>query len=205
MTSPSRQQVEQLHERMLGRDPTATYDVFETFMDPLVRGLKRYLGCTHDDANASAADAVFAYLRHPERFDARQSTLWNFLNQIARRRAHDSHRSRTARTKREKNPLTLVEVHPPAPKEGVEGFAIARQLLKRLEERIEKAGLPQRDIAGIRVIVLHEGRVPAEEMAEALGLTHLPPGERLHEVRRHTERLRRLLRSLWMEDSDVDS
>ncbi|RKG57522.1 sigma-70 family RNA polymerase sigma factor [Corallococcus sp. AB011P] len=205
MTSPSRQEVEHLHDRMMSHDPTATHDVFDTFMDPLIRSLRRYLGCSPDDANASAADAVFAYLRQPERFDARQSTLWNYLSQIARRRAHDSHRTRTAREKREKNPLTILEVHPPAPNNGLEGFVIAKQLLERLEERIKEAGLPQRDIAGIRVIVLHQGRVPAEEMADALGLSHLPPGERLHEVRRHTERLKRLLRSLYMEDSDVDS
>ena len=205
MTSPSRREVEHLHERMMSSDPMASYDVFDTFMPPLVRSLKGYLGCTYDDANASAADAVFAYLKHPERFDARRSTLWNFLSQIAKRRAHDSYRSRTARDRREKNPRTISEVHPSAPKNGVEGFAVVQQQLERLEDRIRKAGLPQRDIAGIRVIFLHEGRVPAQEMAEALGLSHLPPGERLHQVRRHTERLRGLLRSLYMEDSDVDS
>ncbi|RKH57905.1 RNA polymerase sigma factor [Corallococcus aberystwythensis] len=199
MTSPSRQQVEQLHKRMLGPDSDATHDVFDAFMEPLVDSLVGTLRCSRHDANAYAADALFAYFRKPDGFDANQSSLWFFLNQIAMRRAYDAYRSQTKRTLRENNPLTVVEVHPPAPNNATEDFVSATQQLERLSERIESGGYPAREVAAMRVILLSEGRVSEEEMARALEISHLPLAERLPLVRSHTERLRRLLRSLYKE------
>lgn len=205
MNSPSRKPRRDLHERMMSDDPTATLDIFMTFMGPLIRALEHNQGCSYDDANASASDAVWTYLRNPGRYDARKANLWTFLHQIAKRRAHDTYRSTSARTRRETDRRTISEVHPSAPNTYLEDRIIAKQQLERLAQRVEAAGLPDRDVAGIRVIIVSEGRAPADEMAVALGLSHLPDDERLHAVRRHTERLRRLLRSLCMEESDVEA
>ncbi|NPD24945.1 RNA polymerase sigma factor [Corallococcus exiguus] len=199
MSNPSRLEVEQLHKRMLGQDSDATHDVFEAFMEPLVDSLVGSLRCARHDANEYAADALFAYFRKPDGFDANQSSLWFFLNQIARRRAYDAYRSQTKRTLRENNPLTLIEVHLPAPNNAMEDFVSVTQRLERLSARVESGGYPARDVAGMRVILLSEGRVSEEEMASALEISHLPLAERLPLVRSHTERLRRLLRSLYKE------
>ncbi|RKH08924.1 sigma-70 family RNA polymerase sigma factor [Corallococcus sp. CA053C] len=204
MNSPSRKRGWDLHERMMSHDSTATFDVFMTFMGPLIRALERNLGCSYDEANACAADAVYAYVRHPERFDASKASLSTFLTQIAKHKAQDSYRSSTARNRREQDPRTIFEVHPPAPNISLEERVDIKQRLDRLVQRIEGAGLPERDLAGIRVIFAEE-RCSMESMAEALGLSHLPQEEMRQAVRRHTDRLKKILKRLCKEDLDDES
>ncbi|RKH46874.1 sigma-70 family RNA polymerase sigma factor [Corallococcus sp. AB050B] len=197
--------MEQLHERMLSHDPTATLDVFLTFMEPLLKALERKPGCKGLAAYDSAIDAILEYRDKPRSYELQRGTLLTFLTVIARRNAQDDYRKDSARTRREQNPQAVFEIHPPVPNTYLEDQVDAKKQLERLATRIEAAGLPERDLAGIRVIIATENRCPAEQMAAALGVSHLPPAAQLHAVRRNTDRLRKRLKSFREEDIDVES
>ncbi|RKG78561.1 sigma-70 family RNA polymerase sigma factor [Corallococcus sp. CA049B] len=184
---------------MMSHDPTATLDVFMTFMGPLVRALERNPGCSHDDANDSAIDAVLHYRDNPGLYEEQKSSLVTFLTFIARRKAQDRFRSASARTRREQDPRAFVELLPSAPNVSLE----ERVDLKRTVERIEGAGLAERDLACIRLLLL--GVRSTEQLAEALNLPPLSLEEMRREVKRHTDRLKKRLKSLCKEDTDDES
>ncbi|RYZ39379.1 MAG: sigma-70 family RNA polymerase sigma factor [Myxococcaceae bacterium] len=192
-----------LHERILGKDPTASVDLFLTFMDLLVRTLKRHTRCSDDDAHDSAIDALFAYLKEPDKFDPLKGGMSAYLVQIARNKAGDRYRSSTARERREEKVRVLVEVLPPPPNVSLEEYVEMKQLVERLVRKIEGAGLNERDLACIRLIITDSRST--ESWAEVLGLTHLPQDQMRQVVKRHYDRLMKRLKSLCKEDPDEES
>ncbi|RKG90926.1 RNA polymerase sigma factor [Corallococcus terminator] len=199
MNSPSREKEWDLHERMLSKDSTVSVDIVLTFMEPLVQALERNPGCSHEHAYDSVIDALFIYFRHPDRYDERRASLGTYLAQIARRKAQDRHRSAVASARRNKEFGSIVELLPAPPNMSVE----TQVEVKLLVEKIERAGLSERDLACLRLIVM-ESR-STNMMAEVLGLTHLPQAEMRRAVKRHYDRLMKMLKRLCEEDPDDES
>ncbi|RKH18704.1 sigma-70 family RNA polymerase sigma factor [Corallococcus praedator] len=192
-----------LHERILGKEPTASVDLFLTFMDPLFRMLKRQTKCSDDDAHDSAIDALFAYLKEPDKFDPGKGSMSAYLVQIARYKAWDRYRSSSARAQREEKMRVQVEVEPPPPNVSLEEYVEMKQLVERLVRKIEALGLDDRDQACIRLIITDSRST--ESWAEVLGLTHLPQDQMRQVVKRHYDRLMKRLKSLCKEDPDEES
>src|SRR2546428_3599901 len=90
-----------LHERVLAGDPVAPADVFRALMTPLSEALRHDLRCTDDEAYDSGVDAVFAYLEDPASFDRSRGRLSTYVMDIAKKRAIDRLRSRTAAERRD--------------------------------------------------------------------------------------------------------
>ncbi|WP_158501804.1 RNA polymerase sigma factor [Vitiosangium sp. GDMCC 1.1324] len=195
--SPSRVDEVTLHERVLQRDPVAPVEVFQTYMPWLLRALRKT--CEREDAYDSAIDAVFVYLQHPERYDPQRSRLFTYLRQIAQKRGVDRHRSHAARARREQGFAGIVELQATAPNEELERGMEAALVL----ERLEKYDITQRDRAALRLIL--QGERSTRELAKALGLESSSEVEMRREVKRHRDRLMKLLERLGKEDSDDES
>lgn len=187
MGFPTLQEEADLHERVLAADPVASVDVFSALMTPLMAVLRRDLQCDEDQAWDSAIDAVFEYLEAPSVYNAHRGRLSTFVTQVAKRRAIDRIRARSAESRREKEFGTLVELRTPAPKEEMERTLEAQQLWKKVEEVIGD----QRDRRALALIL--DGERSTEALAEVLGLDHLSVPDRRREVKRHRDRLMKVL------------
>jgi len=187
---PTRQDEAALHERLLATDPVAPVDVFTAFVDPLVAAVQRDLRCDHDTARDSAIDAVFEYLGSPSTYQQPKGRLSTFLAQITKRRATDRIRSRSAEARREHDFGAVVELWASAPKEGMERAVEARELWQKVEQAVQN----ERDRAALALIL--DGERSTDALAQALAIHGFSQPERQREVKRHRDRLVKVLERL---------
>jgi RNA polymerase sigma-70 factor, ECF subfamily len=201
MSYPSPADERLLHERVVQHDPVASTDVFMTYMDRIVKILMRRLGCDEDTAWDSTIDVIYAYIHRPARYDPGKGRLFAYLMQAAKHRVADKRRSADARAKREQDFGRGVELWARSPKEELEDLVEARLAMKRLVERGYLKN--ERDWEALRLILY--GERSTEILAVALGLTSLPKDELKRAVKRHRDRLMKLLERFGKEDSDGES
>lgn len=187
---PTRQDEAALHERVLAADPVASADVFAAFVDPLVAAIQRDLRCDSDTARDSAIDAIFEYLGAPSSYQPSKGRLSTFLAHITKRRATDRIRARSAEARRKQEFGSVVELRASAPKEEMERAVVARELWHKVEQALKDDG----DRAAVALIL--DGERSTEALAEALGIHGLPQLERQREVKRHRDRLVKVLERL---------
>ena len=189
MRYPTREEERMLHEQVLGGSPLAPEAVFMAFMESLSDTVRREMRCDEDFAYDAMVDAVFAYLGRPERYEPEKGRLTTYLLKMAKNRVVDRYRAAEARTQRDQKYARHVELSARNPKEEMEDEVEARLALARL---VEKGLLKnERDWAALRLIL--QGERSTEILAKALGLSELPPEERKKAVKRHRDRLMKLL------------
>jgi len=179
-----------LHDRICEGDPVAPTEIFETYMGALVDTLKKKTTQDEDEAHDASIDAIFEYLKKPQRYDRGKGRLFTYLMQIARKRAVDRIRSRNARARREQGYADVVELRAAAPNDGLERGLEAALLL----ERVEQGGLSERDRGFLRLVL--EGERSTQVLAQALGLGGLEEDELKREVKRNRDRLMKYLKRL---------
>jgi RNA polymerase sigma-70 factor (ECF subfamily) len=187
---PTPQDEAALHERVQAAAPVAPVDVFTAFIDPLVAALLGDLRCEDDTARDSAIDAIFQYLRSPSSYQQAKGRLSTFLIHIAKRRATDRIRSRAAEARREKEFGAVVELRASAPKEEMERAVVARELWHKVDQAVKD----DRDRAALAMIL--DGERSTEAIAEALDIQGVTQLERQREVKRHRDRLIKVLKRL---------
>ncbi len=179
-----------LHERVLAGDPVAPVDVFQGLMEPLAEALRRDLPCTEDEVYDSGVDAVLAYLEEPGRYDRNRGRLSTYLMDIAKKRAIDRLRSRSAAERRDDTYAATVELRAPNPKDIMEAEVEAQELWQRVEETVPS----ERDRRALKLILAGERSTAA--LAVALGISGLSPLEQRREVKQHRDRLLKVLERL---------
>ncbi len=197
MPFPSSASELELHDRLLAGERTATAEVFSAYAEPVARAVVRCLGVSLDPvAYDSAVDAIFDYLGEPSRFDPAKARLSTYLVGVARRRAIDRLRTDTAREAREKIFSLAVELSAPAPNEGMERNALARELWKSVETALPDA----RDLRTLGLIL--QGERSTDVLAQALNLGHLPETARRIQVKQHRDRILKVLERLGAAHAD---
>jgi RNA polymerase sigma-70 factor (ECF subfamily) len=156
-------------------------------MGPLATAIKHDLKSDDDDAHDASIDAVFEYLNEPSNFDPAKGRLSTFLCSIAKRRAVDRLRANRARIGREEGFAAVVEVRATAPKERMERDIEARELWRRVQETVQDP----RDRRALELIL--DGERSTNVLAETLGLSSLPADEWPRAVKRHRDRLVKVL------------
>jgi len=187
MRFPTPQNESDLHERVVAADPVASADLFASFMEPLVAAIRADLQCDQDTASDSAIDALFEYLHTPSAYKQSKGRLSTFITQIGKRRAIDRLRTRSAEARREEEFGAIVELRAPAPNEEMERSAEAQKLWEKIEEVVRD----ERDRAALALIL--DGERSTDELARALGIDGLAQLERQREVKRHRDRLMKVL------------
>lgn len=185
-----------LHERVLRRDPVAPPEVFRVFMDPILNILRGDLACDPGEADEAAFDAVVSYLENPERYDPKRGRLLTYLAGAAKHVLLSRLRSAAARARREQKYAEHVELQARSPKDELEETVEARLAWERIEKRVKSA----KDREALRLIL--QGEQSTERLAEVYELTSLPTDQKRRAVKRHRDRLMKLLKRLGMEDPD---
>lgn len=198
MGFPSRVDEMQLHERVLSGDPVAPVDVFDAFIQPLSTNLRASLGCRDADLGYDASvDALFEYLDRPAAYDPSRGRLSTYLGTIAKRRAIDRLRTSSLRLEREAGFQEVVELRSRPPNEALEVTAEASEMWSRVCEVLPDA----RDQNTLSLILA--GERSTDRLAEALGVANLSPSERRTSVKRHRDRLLKVLERMEPSDDDL--
>jgi RNA polymerase sigma factor (sigma-70 family) len=189
-----------IHERLLARDPLASEEVASRYLE-FLRSYVRSRGSRHgirdeDLVNDAVVDAVFDYIRHPEKFDRTKSSLRGYLKRAAERdfinavqkdRRHRRGQELTGDVElsilsgRKKSDIERISRDPEA--ESVSGTPSVDSW-NRLLQGVK---LP-RDRRLVELMRVGERRT--KTFAEVLGISHLPVSEQKRIVKQHKDRLK---------------
>jgi RNA polymerase sigma-70 factor, ECF subfamily len=190
MQFPSSEVENTLHRRVLAGDPVAPVDLFAHFVEPLMSAVRHDLRCDDDNARDSSVDALFDYLRSPSIYSPGRGRLCTFLTQIAKHKAVDRIRARSAEARREQEFSSVVEVRESAPNEKMEQSAETQKLWRKIELVVQD----ERDRLALALIL--DGERSTDVLAETLGIKTETPMERRRAVKRHRDRLMKILERL---------
>ena len=181
----------EIHKRLLKGDPIAPAELAEGVYGKLIDRLAfRYRNPQHRDLIADAvADALMAYIKHPDRFLPSKRSLMGFLTMAA----EGDLKNALAKTKRQKNreiPLEPVEL---GANDGNEISRTEDPDLQidgaRLREHIHDLFDDPTDRAMIDLMI--EGERSTRAFAEVLHIENLPEQTQRAAVKRHKDRLKK--------------
>lgn len=198
MRNPPSEEERALHERAVQRDPVVSADIFLTFMDRIAAILMRRLRCDEDTARDSTMKVLYDYIERPERYDPDKGDLFPYLMQAATYRALDQRRSEHAEARRIREFVSAVEQGSRTPKEQLEDRVEAGLTMRKLLE----CGYLKDERDQKTLLLILQGVRSTEELAKALGLPAMPTEELRRKVKRHRDRLMKLLERFGKEDSD---
>jgi RNA polymerase sigma factor (sigma-70 family) len=195
-----------LHARLLAGDLTASSELAETYLAPLVARLRRsYRNVDPELIESAAIDAVLELAEHPHRYDPARSRLRGYLYMAARRDLLNA-LQRIKRRAAHEQPFAAL-----APSGSVAFAPPARNLqASEVDDPLEQlaqqeAGDPQLLAAIQRACseqewamfqLMLEGENDTAAYAQVLGITHLSAREQAREVKRVRDRLRKRVRRL---------
>jgi RNA polymerase sigma-70 factor, ECF subfamily len=192
-----------LHRRLTaGDDPRASAEVAEAFLLPLVRILRSLFPHVPDPhlIETAAEDAVIHYLKCPERFDPARGSLLGYLCLDA---TGDLKNFLHGRQKNVALHEPLAEYLLSADKAGNASANASANSLGDPEARLlaAESALVRRAFEAVThpldrelVELMIDGERRTEVYAEVPGVEDRPPREQAATVKRHKDRLRKLLR-----------
>lgn len=188
-----------IHERLLSHDPTAAEELARTYL-PLIQQHVSARAYRHgirdrDLINDATVDAVFGYIRNPEKFDPQKSGLLGYLKRAAERDlinvVQQDRRRRRGEELHEDVELSVL-----ARNKSTNIDHIRHDLEEEVISRIEKerglakltASYDELDNALLRLIV--EGERKTTKFAAVLGIQELSTVEQRRIVKQHKDRLK---------------
>jgi RNA polymerase sigma-70 factor (ECF subfamily) len=188
----------ELHDRALQKHPLILVDLLQSFADQIVGFVRHDLKCDEETAYDAVIDVLYAYVTTPNRYDPRRGRLVSYLTKAAKHRVQDRLKSGASRTQREQNYASGFELRLMPPKDILENSVEASRAMDRLIE--QKYLKDERDIATLRLILM--GERSTEKLAQALGLDTSSQEQMRREVKRHRDRLMKILERFGKEDPD---
>jgi RNA polymerase sigma-70 factor, ECF subfamily len=198
--SLTQQEALALHQRLLARDPTASNDLADAYLETLAVWLGETDAAAPEDARMEAAeDAILSLIRNPESYSPERQTLEVYLRMSARGDLRNLLRKERRHSKGQ-TPWTGVELSPDAGKylgrneDPALSLRIAdekQSIASAIPDSIRRK-LSETDQNALELIVHNERRTSV--FAELYGLAHLPAREQRSEVKRHKDRLKNMLK-----------
>lgn len=188
----------ELHPLAVQRNPMILAYLYKMLAQKMVKFVRTDLKCSEELADNAVFDVLTSYVEQPDGYDPRRGRLLTYLTQAAKYQARTRLRSEGASARREKEFGEVVELWRTPAKEEMENSVEASRVI----EKIVKRGLitDEKDMAALKLILM--GERSTDRLAEALGLGSLPQEEKRREVKRHRDRLMKILERFRKEDSD---
>jgi RNA polymerase sigma-70 factor (ECF subfamily) len=198
--SPTQQDALALHQRLLAQDPTAANDLADAYLERLVVWLGETAPKICEDIRLEAAeDAILALIRKPESYSSGLQTLEVYLRMSARGDMLNLLDKERRHKKREKL-SGGVELLPGAGKYlrrdddpslplrlAEEKQNVANAIPESVRQKLSAT-----DLRAMELILQNERRNAV--FAELYGLLHLPSKEQDRAVKRHKDRLKKMLK-----------
>jgi RNA polymerase sigma-70 factor (ECF subfamily) len=210
LPNPDLHLLEDLHRRLLDRDPIAPAQLAELVLYPLTTRLRARFPEVPDPAliDDAAADAVLNYAARPEQFDPTKRSLFGYLQMSAGgdlKNALDALRRRQLR----EESLDVVELHPDRRNRvsmasdyptTLEDEVVSNLASQGLMAQVRAAAETRQDAMVLQMMI--DGERRSDRFAEALGLEGLSPDERRRAVKRHKDRLKKRIERLGLTDDE---
>jgi RNA polymerase sigma-70 factor (ECF subfamily) len=197
---PTQQDALALHQRLLAQDPTAANDLADAYLELLVIWLGEIAPKVSEDIRLEAAeDAILALIRKPESYSPELQTLEVYLRMSARGDMLNL-LSKERRHKKREVPYSSVELLPDAGKYLGRNDDPALPLSLAEEKQSGLSTIPgsvrrkmsETDLRALGLMLQKERRNAV--FAELYGLLHLPTEEQERMVKRHKDRLKKVLK-----------
>lgn len=198
--SPTQQDALALHQRLLAQDPTAGNDLADAYLERLVVWLGGTAPSVFEDMRLEAAeDALLALIRKPESYSPALQTLEVYLRLSARGDLRNL-LSKERRQNKGRVPWVRVELLPDGGKylERNDDPALPLRLAEEKQSRLStlpeavRRRLSATDLSALELMLQKERRNAV--YAELYGLLHLPAAEQERTVKRHKDRLKKVLK-----------
>ena len=185
-----------LIQRLRDGDPAAPSEFCERYLPALMENRVWARGSVRDEhiLEEAAIQAVLDFVEHPNKYQPARLTVLKYLrmaaagdlkNLLAKERRHALRRA----------PLEAVELHPPAGNERQEGAhlpaGVSQELLFR---RLREQTPDPRDWQAMQMMI--DGVRATADYARIYGLTDLPVVEQRRQVKRHKDRLEKVMKRL---------
>jgi DNA-directed RNA polymerase specialized sigma24 family protein len=190
-----------IHERLVNGDPTASEELARKYLPLIQRHVsgRAHAHGVYDVINDAAVDAVFGYIRSPEKFDPGKSGLYGYLKRAAERDLINAVQ-KDRRRRRGEELHADVELSIVARNRSSEVDRIRHdsenEALSRIQGQREMADLTgtanQQDQALLRLMA--EGERVTGKFAIVLGVTDLPIADQRRIVKQHKDRLKAQLK-----------
>ena len=190
-----------LHARLLRRDATAPSDLADGYLDGLIAALRRFFHRDRVDDEVLVTTAIEAILdlgERPEQYDPDRLGLSPYLLMAAKRDVLNTLQRERRRADRHV-PLENVELRAPvrnsvwaSPSDPAETLVDA-QAGERVALIREQFAGRDREVVDLML----EGERRTRAFADVLGLQDRPLEERVREVKRAKDRLKKRLQRLW--------
>jgi len=187
----NKQAGDELHRRILNGDRTASAELFETYLDPLVRHLRfKWPREPEEQLRDLAVDCLAGYIERPERFDPSQASLQTWLNLDAHRDLQNAYQ----KAKRSPRFFSIdVSGEGPRRKEipemGVEDYHASDEETESLLQLLKETFIDPTDRAVVGLLLADHDN--DDLYVEVLGLRGLSKAERDAAINRAKARVRR--------------
>ena len=185
---------ERLHQRLLDGSRTATSEIAEMFFQPLIKSLRiefKQLKEPHL-IDMVVADAFINYFKHPEKFEPSRSSLFTYLRIRARTYLLNS-LGQQAFAKKVVELDEAETVHQtrdegaPDPEAAIVSHTFQAEIMQQVQKYIT-------DPIDLRLVgLLTKGVRDTNEYAEVLGITDRPFAEQKKTVKRHKDRINKII------------
>lgn len=183
-----------IHERLLAADPVAPTELAEAVWEPLVRELaNRHPRLKASDFLRDAVtDALISYIKQPAQFDPARRGLFGFLIMAAEGDLRNA-LAKTTRRKQREVPIEAVELVGGGGKEHLEGPDPDTRLdVQRMRGKIRELFKDPRDWRAVELLM--EGERATQAFAKLWGIERLSAKEQACQVKRHKDRIKKVLR-----------
>lgn len=205
MSIPSKDALLQLHACLLKKVPEDTPDEMANALLPwLIEQLTRAYPSVSDPhlIDEAAADALWAYLRQPEKYQPERSALTTYLTMAARRDLLNKFQKQKRAAAHEKNLEEGVELEAVGGNTTMEDDLETREAAHRASDMMEKKITDEVDKKMLELMM--NGERKTSEFANVLGIEAWPPDRQAREVKRVKDRLKKVLSRLKGDELHVD-
>ena len=193
-TANLKQEGERLHQCLLDKRPTATSEIAELFMHLLIKSLRgefKQIGDQHL-IDMAVTDALINYFEHPEKFEPSRSSLFTYLRIRAKTYLLNSlGQSASAKKVVELDEAGTVHQMADENKPDAETVLVSNAYQAEIIQQVQKY---ISDPTDLRIVALMtKGIRETNEYAKVLGITQCPFAEQKKTVKRHKDRIKKII------------
>ena len=198
ITDENIQSGNELHLRLLAGAPTATSEIAELFLQPLVDQFKRIFQQVGDPhlVESTVIDAFVDYFERPQQFDPQRGNLYAFLYLKAKSDILNALKP----SKLDQSLLSLAELVELDDNQMVYGIELAEDMdieqqvtnqLSPVWSRLAEIIPGKTDLELVRLMM--SGARETQLFAQILGINDLPADEQARQVKQHKDRLKKVI------------
>jgi RNA polymerase sigma-70 factor (ECF subfamily) len=193
-TTNLKQEGERLHQCLLDGSPTATSEIAELFIHLLIKSLRGDFKQVRDPhlVDMAAADALVNYFEHSEKFEPAKSSLFTYLRIRAKSYLLNSlGQSASAKKVVELGEAETVYKIAGEGEKHSEAAIVSHTFQAEIMQQVQKYITDPTDLRFVGLMI--QGVRDTAEYAKVLGITDRPFAEQKRTVKRHKDRINKVI------------